>query len=61
MAAARAEKKPAPWGGMDVSVSEEDLLSRAGETGADGGPFRLGWLRTRPATGFTCGAGVGRD
>jgi hypothetical protein len=50
MAAALAEKNPAPCGGMLVSASEEDLLSRAGEAGAEGGPFRLGWLRTRPAT-----------
>ncbi len=61
MAAARAEKKPALWGVIDVSASSEDLLSRAGEAGADGGPFRLGCLRTRPTTGFSCGAGVGRE
>ncbi len=58
--AARAEKKPCPWGGREVvSLSfEEGLSRRAGEAGADGGPLRLGWLRTRPAMGF--GGGIGR-
>jgi hypothetical protein len=59
MVAARAEKKPPPWGGMAVSASSENLLSGAGEAGAEGGPFRLGWLRTRPAT--VGGPGTGRD
>jgi hypothetical protein len=44
MGAARAEKKPAPWGGRASSLEDG---RRAGETGADGGPFLLGWLRTR--------------
>ena len=48
IAAALAEKKPAPWGGRpDVSPSSEfkdRLLRWAGDAGADGGPIpeRLG-------------------
>ena len=42
IAAARAEKKPAPCGGILVSASSEDLFGRVGETGAEGGSFRLG-------------------
>lgn len=61
MAAARAEKKPAPCGGIAMSASSENPVGRAGEAGAEGGPFRLGWLSTRLATGFSCGPGIGRD
>lgn len=58
MFAARAEKKPAPWGGSwGGSVSADELW--AGEAGAEGGPLplRLGWLRTR----FIGAAWAGRD
>lgn len=60
--AARAEKKPCPWGGREVvslSLEEGLFIRRAGDAGAEGGPLRLGWLRTRPAMGF--GGGIGRD
>jgi hypothetical protein len=53
IAAARAEKKPGPCSWtlvLSLSSELEGLLSREGDTGAEGGPVRLGWLRTRPAT-----------
>lgn len=46
MGAARAEKNPAPLGGGRGASSLENVR-RAGETGAEGGPLRDGWLRTR--------------
>jgi hypothetical protein len=45
-----------------VSASSEVLLSRAGEAGAEGGPFRLGWLRGLPVIGLIGGPPcIGRD
>jgi len=47
--AARAEKKPAPWGGRPTSLSdevEEVMGWRAGDAGADGGPILEVWFTT---------------
>jgi hypothetical protein len=43
-------------------LSSLEELRRAGEVGAEGGPLRLGWLRTRPAmTGGAWPCGRGRE
>ena len=48
--AALAEKKPCPCGGIAIaSISSIELMSLAGDAGAEGGPFLLGWFKTRPA------------